>query len=94
LKKAFSVVFISATDGRLQIILKLLTVRKAKFRNIVPVVRKVQLREANDQLNDLEYWLSKTPVERLSAVTDIIFQSMRPDQRMDKGKIVKRKLKL
>ncbi len=73
---------------------KLLKVHKPKVRNIIPVVRKVQLREANDKLNDLEYWLSKTPVERLAAVTEIIFQSMRPDQRMDKGKIVKRKLKL
>jgi hypothetical protein len=31
-------------------------------------VRKTTLREANDDLRDVSYWLSKTPDERLAAL--------------------------
>lgn len=79
---------------RKPIISKPVTVHEAKVRNIIPVIRKVRLKEANDSFHDLEYWLSKPPSERISAVTYIISQSIKRDQRMDKEKIVKRKLKL
>jgi hypothetical protein len=79
---------------RKQIISKPISRHEAKVRNIVPVVRKVLLKEANDSFYDLEYWLSKPPFERISAVTQIISNSIKKDQRMDKGKVVKRKLKL
>lgn len=79
---------------RKQVISKPLIVHQTKVRNIVPVVRKVLLKEADDQSNDLEYWLNKPPLERISAVTQIISQSIKKDQRMDKENIVKRKLKL
>ncbi len=78
---------------RKQIISKPFAVNEGKVRNIVPVVRKVLLKEADDSFHDLEYWLKKPPFERISAVTHIISQSVKRDQRMDKGKIVKRKLK-
>ncbi|MGI8636640.1 MAG: hypothetical protein ACR2KZ_14685 [Segetibacter sp.] len=79
---------------RKQIISKPFAVNEGKVRNIVPVVRKVLLKEADESLHDLEYWLSKPPFERISAVTHIISQSLKRDQRMDKGEILKRKLKL
>jgi hypothetical protein len=79
---------------RKQIISKPLLVDETKVRNIVPVVRKVLLKEAEDYSSDLEYWLNKPPLERISAVTHIISQSMKRDERMNKEKIVKRKLKL
>ena len=60
---------------------------KIQVRTIVPIVRKVALREANDYEQDLNYWLSKTPVERLSAVTFLARQSISKGQRMDKTKI-------
>ena len=66
---------------------------KIQVRTIVPIVRKVALREANDYEQDLNYWLSKTPVERLSAVTFLARQSISKGQRMDKTKIIKRKMK-
>ena len=78
---------------RKQIISKPL-VNETRVRTIVPVVRKVLLKEANDQFNDLEYWLNKPAVERISAVSHIIAQSIKKDQRMDKEKIVKGKLKV
>ena len=79
---------------RKQVILKPATIPEAKVRSIVPVVRKVAMKEANDYLHDLNYWLEKLPQERVLAVTDIILQSLDKGRRMDKGRIVKRKLKV
>ena len=62
-------------------------------RSIVPVVRKVILHEADDAKKDLNFWLSKSPLDRISAVTDLISYSMKTTRRLDKTKIVKRKLK-
>lgn len=67
--------------------------KDAPARNIAQVVRKVLLKEANDFANDLDYWLSKPPSDRVAAVTSIISQSLKKGQRMDKGMIVHRKLK-
>ena len=62
-------------------------------RSIVPVVRKVILHEADDAKKDMNFWLSKSPLDRLSAVTELISYSMKRTKRLDKTKIVKRKLK-
>jgi len=66
---------------------------QVKGRSIVPVVRKVKLKEAGDEKHNLEFWLSKTPLIRLAAVTEMIAQSLTRFQRMDKTRIVKRKLR-
>lgn len=66
---------------------------KIQSRKIIPVVRKVQLKEANDYTQDLNYWMCKTPAERLSALTYLARQTMKRDQKMDKTKITKRKLR-
>ena len=65
----------------------------AKQRTIVPVIRKIKLKEADDAKHDLVYWLSKSPLERLAAVTEMISFSQKKPVRMDKTRIVKRKLK-
>jgi hypothetical protein len=65
----------------------------AKGRAIVPVVRKVKLKEAGDEKHNLEYWLSKPPLFRLTAITEMITQTMNKSRRMDKTWIVKRKLR-
>jgi len=59
---------------------------------IVPVVRKAILKEIDEEQEDIDYWLSKTPVERIAAVTSLIRQSLTPGQRMDKTIVVKRLL--
>jgi len=66
---------------------------KIQARKIVPIVRKVALKEANDYQQDLNYWMGKTPAERLAAVTFLTRQSIKKGQRMDKTNIVKRRLK-
>lgn len=66
---------------------------KVQVRKIVPVLRKVAMKEANDYEQDLNYWLCKTPVERLSAVTFLARQSINEGQKMDKTQIIKRKMK-
>lgn len=62
------------------------------IRKIAPVVRKVMLKEANDEQHDLKYWLSKPVKERVAAVTFIISQSLKKGQRMDKTMAVKKKM--
>jgi hypothetical protein len=62
-------------------------------RSIVPVVRKVKLKEAVDTKFDLDFWLSKTPAFRLAAVTEMITQTRGKSARMDKTRIIKRKLR-
>jgi len=59
---------------------------------IVPVVRKATLREIDEDLEDMQYWLSRPPQERIAAVTQLISKSLKPGQRMDKTHIVKRYL--
>jgi len=58
------------------------------------VVRKVLLHEIDEELEDLEYWLSKSPQERVAAVTFIVSQSLIPGQRIDKTMVKKRQLRL
>jgi hypothetical protein len=65
----------------------------APKRSIAPVVRKILLKKADDAKHDLRFWLSRTPLERLTAVTEIISRSLKKMERMDKTRIVKRKRK-
>jgi len=62
-------------------------------RKIVPVVKKVMLKYADNDKYDLEYWLTKSVKERAAAVTFIISQSLKAGQRMDKTKVVKTNIK-
>lgn len=66
---------------------------KIQVRKIMPIIRKVELKQANDYKQDLNYWMGKTPSERLAAVTFLSRQSIKKGQRMDKTTIVKRSLK-
>ena len=60
--------------------------------NIAPVVRKAVLKEIDEGYEDMLYWLSKTPQERIAAVTQLRSHSLSPGQRMDKTVVIKRKL--
>ncbi|MDB5125688.1 MAG: hypothetical protein JWP94_3817 [Mucilaginibacter sp.] len=59
---------------------------------IVPVVRKAILKEIDEEYEDMMYWLSRPPQERIAAVTELISHSLKPSQRMDKTVVIKRKL--
>jgi effector-binding domain-containing protein len=63
-------------------------------RTIIPITRKVKVKEADDAKKDLTFWLKKTPLDRIGAVTELIMQSMTHLKRMDKTRIAKRKLSL
>jgi hypothetical protein len=67
---------------------------QTKNRIIVPVIRKVFLHQAEDEKNDLAFWRSKTPLERLAAVSGMVSSSLSKSKQLDKSKIAKRKLKL
>jgi len=61
-------------------------------RKIVPVVRKAILKEIDEEYEDMLYWLSRPPQERIAEVTRLISHSLKPGQQMDKTVVVKRKL--
>lgn len=60
---------------------------------ITPVVRKVAMKEADDRIYDLEYWLSQPLNKRLEAVTFIISQSLKKGQRLDRTAVHHKLLK-
>lgn len=77
---------------RKNIISKPKPVPEARIRKIAPVLRRVMMKDANDEQHDLKYWLSRPVKERAAAVTYIISQSLTNGQRMDKTKLVKKRM--
>lgn len=59
---------------------------------IVPVLRRAKLKEIDEKHEDVAYWLSRPPNERVAAVTRLIAMHLKPGQRMDKTYVIKRKL--
>lgn len=53
-------------------------------RKIAPVLNTAFLKDHDEESEDLKYWLTKTPQERIGAVTYLRSQFMKPGQRMDK----------
>lgn len=53
-------------------------------REIAPVLRRVKMKEANDEMRDLEYWLSQPVNKRAEAITFLVLQMLEEGQRMDK----------
>lgn len=62
-------------------------------RKIAMIKRIVDMKMHCQQSDDLAYWLSKTPQERLAAVTFLVNQMLKPGERMDKTVFIRRKLK-
>jgi len=56
---------------------------------IAPVVRKAQLKEIDESYEDMLYWLSRPPHERIAEVTRLRSHFLKPGQRMDKTVVVK-----
>lgn len=77
---------------RKNIILRPKTAPESRIRKIAPVLRRVMMKDANDEQHDLEYWLGRPVKERAAAVTYIISQSLTKGQRMDKTKLVKKRI--
>ena len=57
-------------------------------RKIVPVVKKGLLKDLEKEDSDLDYWLSKTPQERIAAITFLVMSSLKPGTRMDRTHVV------
>lgn len=60
-----------------------------KVRKMAMVVNRVKMDEYDQSFEDLNYWLTKTPNERVSAFTFLVQQTLKPGQRMDKTKFKK-----
>ncbi len=65
----------------------------ANGRSIIMVVRKVKMKESGDEKRNLAFWLSKPPLFRVAAITEMIMRTMDKSSHLDKTWIVKRKLK-
>jgi hypothetical protein len=65
----------------------------AVSRSIMPVVTRQPLKEFDEKMQDMEYWLSRPAKERLAAVTFIISQNLEKGQNMDKTFVTVRKIK-
>jgi hypothetical protein len=62
-------------------------------RKIAMVAKQINLKDINQEEVDLAYWLSKTPQERLQAVTFLVHQNMSIGQKMDRTVSSKRMMK-
>jgi hypothetical protein len=62
-------------------------------RKMAMVSKQIKLKDTNQDSYDLEYWLSKTPQERLQTVTFLIRQNMTIGQKMDRTFSTKRLMK-
>ncbi len=62
-------------------------------RQMKMVRRQISMKGSDQAAEDLQYWLSKTPQERIAAVTFLITQTLAPGQRMDKTKVAQIKFK-
>ena len=62
-------------------------------RKMAMIGKQIELKDPNQDTDDLVYWLSKTPQERLQAVTMLIRQNMTMGQRMDKTCATQRPMK-
>ncbi len=62
-------------------------------RQIKKVKNQVSVKYYDQGFEDMQYWLSKKPEERIAAVTYLINQNLLPGQRMDKTIFSQRKLK-
>ncbi|MGG7663590.1 hypothetical protein [Dyadobacter sp. BHUBP1] len=63
------------------------------MRKIAMVKRQVDMKAVDQADDDLKYWLSKTPQERIAAVTFLVNQMLKPSQRMDKTVFSQRNMK-
>lgn len=59
---------------------------------IVPIVRKAVLKEIDESYEDMIYWLSRPPHERIAEVTRLRSFSVKPGERLDKTIVIKRLL--
>ncbi|MBO9614680.1 MAG: hypothetical protein J7619_18410 [Dyadobacter sp.] len=62
-------------------------------RKIAMVKRQFDMKTHDQANEDLEYWLTKTPQERIAAVTFLVNQQLKPGQKMDRTVFIRRKLK-
>jgi hypothetical protein len=62
-------------------------------RKIAMVFNQTDLKNHNQSLEDFSFWQSKTPQERLAAVTFLVNQNLKPFQRMDKTISSQKKMK-
>ena len=52
-----------------------------------------ELKSSNQAGEDFDYWVKKTAIERLAAVTFLVNQNLKPLERMDKSMVVKKMMK-
>lgn len=64
-----------------------------KERKMAMVGKQINLKDTDQTENDLNYWLSRSPQERLQAVTMMVRQNIAVGQRMNRTLTSKRTMK-
>lgn len=72
---------------------KIINSQPLPHRKMAMVMKRVNMKTHNDEAADLTYWLSRPVAERLAAVTSLSGQFKESGQRMDKTKVIRRKIK-
>ncbi len=62
------------------------------MRKIAAVAHKRPVKGFEEKQEDLQYWLSRSPQERVAAVTMLIKQTLKPGQTMDRTFASRRKM--
>jgi hypothetical protein len=62
-------------------------------RKMAMVRSQIDLKSSSQAGEDFDYWMNKTAIERLSAVTYLVNQNLKPLQRMDKSLVFKKTMK-
>ncbi len=62
-------------------------------RKIQAVGNKTTLKEYDQSYEDMKYWLSKTPQQRVAAVTFLVHQRLSEGEKMDRSRFSQVKMK-
>ena len=62
-------------------------------REMVLTAERVKMRSHNEESQNKAYWITRTPSERLRAATKLSMQMLKKGQRMDRSRVVKRKIR-
>ena len=59
---------------------------------IIPVVKRVRMKDNDEAYEDMLFWLSRTPQERIAAVTQLRSAFIKEGERMDKTVVIRKKM--
>ncbi len=56
-------------------------------------IEEIKSKNMKGQKRDIDYWLSRPPIERIAAVTALVHAKLKDGERMDRTKVRTRKMR-